>query len=78
MDSSLRHNLLFKAYESCSISLCSSHCAVVAQWIKSSTRNVNVASFQCRDFLPHHWNKWNWGQGNLSKVVEVTLVLLFI
>ena len=27
------------------MSLCSSHCAAVAQWIKSSTHNLNVKIF---------------------------------
>ena len=42
LDSSLRHNLLLKTYDPCSISFWSSHCAVVAKWIMSLSRNVNV------------------------------------
>ena len=34
------------------------HCEVVIeQWIKSSTRKVNVESCLCRDFLSYHWNR---------------------
>ena len=51
VDSSFRYNVLFKASESCSISLCSSHCAVVAQWIKSLSHNMNVESCLYRDLF---------------------------
>ena len=49
----------------------------MAQWIKSLTHNVNVESCLYRDFFVTSLEqKWNWSQGNLSKVVEVTLALL--
>ena len=67
MNSSLRHNLLFKAYESCSISLCSTHCAVVAQWINSSTGKVNVESCQCRDFFATSLEQMELGSGKSLK-----------
>ena len=55
------YNLPFRTYQSNSISLCSSHCAVLAGWIKSSTRKLNVDSCLCQYFLPHHWNKNGFG-----------------
>ena len=77
MDSSFSYNLLFKASESCSISLCSSHCTVVTQWNKSSTCNVIVESCLYRDFFATSLEqKWDWSQDNVSKVVEVVLALL--
>ena len=41
------YNSLFRTYQSCIISLCSSHSAVLAQWIKSSTRKLNVDPCLC-------------------------------
>ena len=67
LDSSLRHNLLLKTYEPCSISFLSSHCAVVAQWIMSSSRNVNVDSCLCQDFLSNQWNRNGIGVREISQ-----------